>query len=315
MDESILVLRKSYERGITLYDTANLYLDSEEKIGRALEGLRHQVILATKTFKRDRQGAEADLNQSLRMLRTDYIDLYQLHQVSEESDYEALSGPNGAMEAVLQAQKAGKIRHIGVTSHKLKMAVRLARTGLFSTIQFPFNFLEPDALEELHPLARQQGMGILAMKPFAGGAVENAQLCFKFLRQWPDVIPLAGFDAEDKVDEVVDLYAVENTVSTEDLAAMEQVRQEIGKRFCRRCQYCLPCPQGVTINTAMIYPIIAHRMSPAKAAGFAAKAMESVRNCIECGECVERCPYDLPIPEMISEHLDMYDKHLEMHRE
>ena len=310
MDEAVRVVRRSYDRGITFYDTANIYLDSEEKIGRALEGLRHQVVLATKTLKRNRQGAEADINQSLRALRTDYIDLFQLHQVSQESDFETLTGPTGAIEAVIRAREAGKIRHVGLTSHNLKMAVRLIQTELFSTIQFPFNFIEPDPLEELHPLARQLGLGILAMKPFAGGAVEKAEVCFKFLRQWPDVIPLPGFDAVDRVDEVVDLYAMENIVSPEDLAEMERHREELGKRFCRRCEYCQPCPEGVMINAAMIYPVIVHRMSPAKAAGFATKAMESVRNCIECGECIERCPYDLPIPEMIKEHLIMYEEHL-----
>jgi len=310
MDEAILVLRRSYDRGITFYDTANIYLDSEEKIGRALEGLRHQVVLATKTLKRDRKGAEADIDQSLRALRTDYLDLYQLHQVSQETDFQTLTGPNGAMEGVIRAKEAGKIRHIGLTSHSLEMAVRLIQTELFSTIQFPFNFLEGAPQEELHPLARQMNLGILGMKPFGGGALENAQVCFKFLRQWPDVIPLPGFDSVDKVDEVVDIYDSENIVLPKDLAVMEHYRQELGQRFCRRCEYCQPCPQGVKVNAAMIYPVIAHRMSPAKAAKFSEKAMESVRDCIECGECSERCPYGLPIPEMIKEHLLMYEEHL-----
>jgi uncharacterized protein len=309
-DEAVRVLRQAYDRGITLYDTANMYLDSEEKIGRAFEGLRHQVVLATKSIKRDRQGVEAHIDESLRFLRTDYIDLFQFHQVSQESDFQTLAGPNGAMEGVIRAKEAGKIRHIGLTSHSLEMAVRLIQTGLFSTIQFPFNFLEGAPQEELHPLARQLSLGILAMKPFGGGALENAQVCFKFLRQWPDVIPLPGFDAVDKVDEVVDLYDSENIVLPEDLAIMEQVRAEVGQRFCRRCGYCQPCPQGVQVNAAMIYPVIAHRMSPAKAAKFSEKAMESARECIECGECSERCPYGLPIPEMIKEHLVMYEEHL-----
>ena len=309
-DEAVRVLRRAYDRGITLYDTANMYLDSEEKIGRAFEGLRHQVVLATKSIKRDRQGVEAQIDESLRFLRTDYIDLYQFHQVSQESDFQTLTGPNGAMEGVIRAKEAGKIRHIGLTSHSLEMAVRLTQTGLFSTIQFPFSFLEDAPQIELHPLARQLNLGILAMKPFGGGALENAQVCFKFLRQWPDVIPLPGFDAVDKVDEVVDIYESENIVLPEDLAVMEQVRAELGQRFCRRCGYCQPCPQGVQVNAAMIYPVIAHRMSPAKAAKFSEKAMESARECIECGECGERCPYGLPIPEMIKEHLLMYEEHL-----
>ena len=309
MEEAVKVLRRAYDRGITLYDTANMYLDSEEKIGRAFSGLRHQVVLATKTIKRDRQGASADIDLSLHRMNTDYIDLFQFHQVSQEKDYQTLVGPDGALEAVLQAREAGKLRHIGVTSHSLELALKLVKTGLFSTVQFPFNFIEEGPILELHPAARKREMGILAMKPFCGGMVQSARLCFKFLRQWPDVIPLPGFDAEDYVDEVVDLYSQENVVSPEDLTSLEECRKELGERFCRRCEYCQPCPQGVMITPAMIYPVIAHRMSPAIGSNFSAKAMESVRNCIECGECLERCPYGLPIPEMLKEHLAMYDQH------
>jgi predicted aldo/keto reductase-like oxidoreductase len=308
--DAVSVLRRAYDRGITLYDTANMYVDSEEKMGQAFEGLRHQVVLATKTIKRDRQGAEADIDQSLRSLRTDYIDLYQFHQVSQETDFQTLTGPKGALEGVIRAKEAGKIRHIGITSHSLDLAPSLIQTGLFSTIQFPFNFLEDAPQEKLHPLARQLNLGILCMKPFGGGALDNAQVCFKFLRQWPDVIPLPGFDAVDLVDEVVDIYDSENVVSPNDLAVMEQVRTELGQRFCRRCEYCQPCPQGVKINAAMMYPVIVHRMSPAMAVQFSAEAMETVRDCVECGECSERCPYGLPIPEMLKEHLLMYEEHL-----
>jgi uncharacterized protein len=308
--EAIRVLRRAFDRGITLYDTANMYYDSEEKIGLAFEGLRQRVVLATKTIKRDSQGAEAHIEQSLRSLHTDYLDLFQFHQVSQEADYQTIIGPKGALEAAVRAKEAGKIRHIGVSSHNLSMSLSLIKTGLFSTLQFPFNFLEDGAREELHPLAGKLGVGVLAMKPFAGGMLEDGPLCFKFLRQWPEVIPLAGFDTTGGVDQIADLYERENMVSDDDFAEMERCRQKIGQRFCRRCEYCQPCPQGVMVNAAMIYPVIAHRMSPAKAAHFSARAMESVRNCIECGECVERCPYDLPIPEMIREHLAMFEEHL-----
>jgi len=308
MDEAIRVLRRAQERGVTLFDTANVYLDSEEKIGRAFQGLRPQLVLATKSMKRDRQGVEGDLDQSLRLLKTDYLDLFQFHQVSQEADFQAVTA-GGPLEAALRAREAGKIRHLGVTSHNLEMAVRLVKTDLFSVVQFPFNFIEPAAASELHPLARKRDMGLLAMKPFCGGQVDNASLAFKYLRQFPDVIPLAGWDTAARVDEVVDLYQTGNIVAPEDLAAMERYRAELGDRFCRRCEYCQPCPQGVIITPAMLYAIVAHRMGPAKAAGFSAKFMETVRNCEECGECVDRCPYNLPIPEMLKEYLALYDKH------
>lgn len=310
MDEAIRVLRRAFERGINLFDTANVYLDSEEKIGRAFKGIRRdRLVLATKSIKRDRQGLEVDLEQSLRLLGTDYLDLFQFHQVSQEADYEKITAPGGLLEVVHRVQEAGKIRHIGVTSHSLEMAVRLVKTELFSVVQFPFNFVETAAVEELHPLARDRKIGLLAMKPFCGGLVENAEVAFKFLRQYPDVIPLPGFDSMERVDEVVDLYQEKNVVTPDDLGAMERYRTELGERFCHRCEYCLPCAQGVMITPAMLYGIVAHRMGPAKAAGFSEKFMETVRDCIECGECLERCPYKLPIPEMLREYLALYDQH------
>jgi len=309
MSEAILVLRRAQERGITLFDTANVYLDSEEKIGRAFQGLRPHVVLATKSIKRDRLGLEGDLEQSLRLLKTDYLDLFQLHQVSQEEDFQALTAKDGALEAALRAREAGKIRHLGITSHNLEMARKLVATGLFSTIQFPFNFIETAAATELHPLAREHHLGLLAMKPFCGGLVDNGRVALKYLRQFPDVIPLPGCDSVARVDEVIDLYATDNVVTPEDLAVMEVYREELGDKFCRRCEYCQPCPQGVMITSTMLYGIVARRMGPEKAAGFAAKFMEAARACIECGECADRCPYGLPIPETIKAHLALYDQH------
>ncbi|MGC8493440.1 MAG: aldo/keto reductase [Syntrophobacteraceae bacterium] len=308
--EAVTVLRHAYDCGITLFDTANMYFDSEEKIGIALEGIRNRVVIATKTVKRTRTEAQADIDLSLKRLRTDYIDLFQVHQLSLESDYRTAIGPDGVMEAVVRSREAGKIRHIGVTSHSIEMAAKLVKTGLFSTVQFPFNFLESKPVEELHPAAREKKMGILAMKPFAGGALDNAELCFKFLRQFPDVIAIPGFDAVEQVDQVVAIYRNKNEVLPEDLEAMERYRAELGQRFCRRCEYCQPCEQGVMITAAMGYPIVVNRMSAKKAAALMGQAMESVRNCTECGECLKRCPYNLPIPEMLQKHLALYDQDL-----
>ncbi len=309
MDEAVRVLRRAQDRGITLFDTANVYLDSEEKIGRAFKGLRPQVVLATKSIKRDRLGLEGDLEQSLRLLKTDYLDLFQLHQVSQEKDFQALSAKEGGLEGALRAREAGKIRHLGVTSHNLEMAKKLVGTGLFSTVQFPFNFIETAAATELHPLARERNLGMLAMKPFCGGLVDNGRVALKYLRQSPDVIPLPGCDSVPRVDEVVDLYETDAAVTPEDLAIMEGYRAELGDTFCRRCEYCQPCEQGVMITPAMLYGVLARRMGPEKAAGFAVKFMETTRSCIECGECAERCPYGLAIPETLKAHLALYDQH------
>jgi len=305
-DAAVRVVRRAYDKGITFYDTANAYRDSENKIGLALQGKRDKVFLASKTLRRDAVAATEQLENSLRMLRTDYIDLYQLHQVAHEHEWQALTAPGGAMEVVVKAKEAGKVHHIGVTSHSLEMAVKLVKTGLFSTIQFPFNFLEPDASEELFPLAQKLGLGILVMKSFAGGVINNAELAFKFLRQHPYAIPIPGFDAEPLVDDVLSRYDRPNNVTEQDLALMAEFRAKVGKVFCRRCEYCQPCPQGVKITPAMGYPIFVSRMGKKVAMDFARVPMESVPKCEECGKCIELCPYDLPIPEILKRNYAQY---------
>lgn len=308
-DAAVAVLQRAYDSGITFYDTANAYRDSEKKIGLALGHVRDKIMLATKTICRDASSAMEQLENSLRMMKTDYIDIYQLHQISQDKDWDEAAGPGGVLEAMVKAKEQGKIRYIGVTSHSLAMAIKLAKTGLFSTIQFPFNFIEDAAKDELHVAARARGMGILAMKPFAGGMIDNARIAFKFLRQYPDVLVLPGFDTPGRVDEVVSFYAHPNVITDEDIQLMEKYRLELGKEFCRRCEYCQPCPQGVMITAAMGYKVIAARMSPKVAVEFSKIPMESVALCTECRECVDRCPYDLPIPDMLKVHYDLYEQH------
>jgi hypothetical protein len=311
-DEAVSVLRRAHERGITLYDTASAYRDSEEKIGQAFQGLRDKVVIATKSIRRDAVGLMEQLDNSLAKLRTDYIDLYQMHQIAHDEEWQAVTSPGGAMEAVVRAKEAGKVRHIGVTSHSLKMAIKLVRTGLFSTIQFPFNFIETAARDELFPAAQELGVGILVMKPFAGGVIDNADIVFKFLRQYPDAIPIPGFDSTRSVDEVVDSYVIPpHPVTDQDEAQMDEYRNRLGKAFCRRCEYCQPCPKGVKITMAMGYQIFVSRMGPKVAADFARIPMESVAGCEECGECVKLCPYDLPIPKILKQNYASYMKNRE----
>ena len=307
-DAAVRVLRRAFERGITFYDTANAYRDSEAKIGQAFQGMRDKVVIATKTIRRDAASATEQLENSLRMLRTDYIDLFQLHQIAHETEWQAVTAPGGALEAVVKAKLAGKVRHIGVTSHSLEMAVKLVKTELFSTIQFPFNFIEPDASTELFPLARDLRVGILVMKPFAGGVIDNADIVFKFLRQFPYAVPIPGYDSEQSVDDVVARYSRPNIVTEHDLALMDEYRNKLGKAFCRRCEYCQPCPKEVKITMAMGYPIFVSRMGPKVAMEFARIPMESIPQCEECGKCIQHCPYDLPIPEILKRIYALYVK-------
>ena len=308
-EEAGRILKHAQSIGINFFDTANAYRDSEEKMGQSFAGIRDKVILATKTMRRDGKGAQAQLEQSLRLLRTDYIDIYQFHQVAQESAWQEIIAPDGALEVVQKAKNAGKIRVIGITSHSRSMAIKLIQTGLFGTVQFPFNFIEDAAKDDLHQEARRLGVGILAMKPFAGGVIDNAAIAFKFLRQYPDVLPLPGFDSIAAVDEVAAFYDTANAVRAEDLVHMDKYRQELGKQFCCRCEYCQPCPQGVMITAAMAYKVIAHRMSARVAVDFSRIPMESVPKCIECGLCATRCPYELPIPQMLKEHYAMWEQH------
>ena len=311
---AVQVLRRAYEKGITFYDTANAYRDSEEKIGCAFDGIREKIVIATKTLQRSANNAKKHLENSLRMLKTDYIDLYQMHQIAQEKDWQAVTAPDGALEAVIKAQKEGKIRFIGVTSHNLSMAVRLVKTGLFSTIQFPFNFIEDAAKDELFHVAREFGMGIIVMKPFAGGMIDNAEVAIKFLRQYPDAVPIPGYDSVDSVDQVSAFYQLLNVVTDNDRKLMEKFRQDLGKQFCRRCEYCQPCPNGVMITMAMGYRLLASRMSPAVSVKFAQLAMESVKECTECEVCLERCPYELPIHDMLKANYELYEQHIAINR-
>jgi predicted aldo/keto reductase-like oxidoreductase len=308
-DEVVKILRHAFDKGITFYDTANMYLDSESKIGQALSPVRHKIVIATKTILRDAAGFRKHLESSLKLLKTDYVDLYQFHQVANDGEWGKITKDSGALSEANKAKKEGKIRFLGVTSHNLQMAVKLIKTGLFSTVQFPFNFIEPEAKDELHDYSRKKGIGIIAMKPFAGGVIDNAALAFKYLRQFPDVVPIPGFDSIKSVDEIVSIYNHPNEIADKDMDNMEKYRQELGRKFCRRCEYCQPCPNGVNVTAAMSYPIVASRMSPEVSVEFLKIPMQSIEKCTECGICIERCPYELPIPELLKKNYDLYEAH------
>lgn len=305
-DEAVRLIHYAMDKGITFFDTANGYFDSEEKMGYAFNGRRDKVIIATKSLRRDKKGVMEHLELSLKRLQTDYIDLYQLHQVSKEEDFEMIFSDNGAIKALEKAKKEGKIRHIGVTSHNDKMAKRLIETGIFETIQFPFNFIELQAEKELFPTAKKLGLGIIIMKPFAGGSLDNGKLALKFLKAHQGLIPIPGFEAKWQIDEAVEIYSIKNVELTkEELAEIERYRNELGKNFCRRCEYCLPCPAGVAIPFAMQLKSFMKRMNKEKLADFK-KDIDSMLNCTECGECIQKCPYELPIPQTIKENYEVY---------
>ena len=305
-DEAVRLVDHCRARGITFFDTANGYNDSEAKIGQALSGHRDQVVLATKTMGRDRATAEAHLTESLRRLRTDHIDIYQVHNVTSQESLSAVLAPGGVLEYLQRAREKGLIRFIGVSSHNPQIAKAALATGHFDTLQFPFNFVESDPVEELFPAAWEMNVGVIGMKPLGGGLLDRADLCFKFLRQHPRLVPIPGFQSLAEADEVIDLYGRPAEVTPADRAAMDAIRDEMGTRFCHRCEYCLPCPSGVAIPRILLFKSQTRRFSHEHLKKMAADAMRTGLECQDCGECQEKCPYGLEVPELIREHLDLY---------
>ncbi|WP_028315851.1 aldo/keto reductase [Desulfatibacillum aliphaticivorans] len=305
-DQAEDVVRHCFERGINFFDTANMYGDSESKLGRALGSVRDQVILATKSLERGADGLNQHLENSLKCLATDYIDVYQLHSITKPVDLEQILAPGGALEAVVKAKEAGKVRFIGISSHARSVALKAIETGYFDTVQFPFNFVETDADTDLFPAARERDMGIIGMKPLGGGMLSRADLCFKFLQQNAHVVPIPGFSSIEEADEVIDLYENRQPLTDADQAEMEAIKKELGSSFCHRCGYCLPCEQGVMIPESLMFRPIIHRLGEAIAVAMSKPAVSGIEECTQCGECAERCPYGLPVPELLAENLALF---------
>lgn len=313
VDEAAYLVKHGYDQGINFFDTANLYGDSEEKIGLALEGVRDQSILATKTVLRDGKGALGQLETSLKRLKTDHIDLYQMHNISNQDAMDQVLAPGGAYEAMVKARRDGKIGHIGFSSHNPDIAARVCETGLFATVQLPFNFIEKDPEERCFGSARERQMGIIAMKPLGGGLLDRPDLCFRFLQQYDDVVPIPGMQAREEVDQNVRFYRDPQALTPQDLEDMEKIRAEIGTRFCHRCEYCQPCPEGVLIWRVLLFNAQSRRFPPQMSIRMSKEPMETAENCVQCGQCEEKCPYELPVTEMIQESLDHYRRFCEAH--
>jgi len=301
-EEAVSIVDHCFKHGITFFDTANMYGDSEKKIGSALEPVRKDVVIATKTLARDAQGATKHIRYSLENLKTDVIDIYQFHNISKDSDLEQVLAPSGAYEAASNAKNEGKIKHIGFSSHDIKTAIKACKTERFETLQFPFNFIEHQPADTLFNIAKDLDMGIIAMKPLGGGLLERADLCFKFLQQYPDVVPIPGIQSCKEIDEIIALYQDPKPLSVADKKEIETIQNELGKNFCHRCGYCMPCDQGVKITEVMSFRSMAKRMDLSFALAISGPNMETVDNCTECGECLEKCPYSLQIPELLKEH-------------
>lgn len=301
MEEAGVVLNAVLDAGINFIDTARGYTDSEEKIGTHISQRRGEYYLATKTIQRTREGAERELAASLANLKTDYIDLYQFHNVKYQSHLDAILAEGGAYEAAVEAKKQGKIRHIGITGHDPALMAKAIRTGLFETVQVPFNFIEQKALEELIPLANEMNVGIIIMKPLGGGQISQKSRSLRFILSHPISVAIPGMDEVAQITENIAAADAPPLMQAE-LDEMQQEADRLGPNFCRRCAYCAPCTVGIDIAQCFIfhlqYTVYGMQDSiPARYAGLDVKASA----CIDCGICETRCPYDIPIRQRLRE--------------
>lgn len=306
-DAAVAVVTRCLDLGITFLDTANAYSTSEERIGKAISGRREGLILATKSGSRTRQGIASHLKQSLACLGVKFIDLYQFHNVTDANSLEMILAPDGPMAVLEEAKKAGVVKHIGVTSHSLDMSKELVKTDRFETIMFPFNFITSEPADELLPLCREHDVGFIAMKPLAGGMLDNVTIAFKYLLQFPEIVFIPGIEKPPEINEIAAVLNGPWEMTGEEQQEMARLREELGTRFCRRCDYCQPCSEGIAISTVMVSGSFFKRLPPERifSAGFG-QALEKAAECTECGECEERCPYHLPIREMIAEQVEWY---------
>ncbi|NMB26816.1 MAG: aldo/keto reductase [Tissierellia bacterium] len=298
---AIKMIEETKEAGINFIDTARGYTISESLIGYGLEHCgRENFILATKSMKRDYEGILEELNVSLNNLRTSYIDLFQFHNVSTFEDLDFLMGENGGLKAIKEAKQKGIIKEIGITSHSPEILDKAMDTGEFATIQCPYNPVERQA-EEIFKKANKLNIGVIVMKPLAGGAIRNASLSLRFIINNPNVTTaIPGMDSIEQIVENAELgNKIEPLTDVEEDIIFKEA-EELGSEFCRRCGYCLPCPQGIDIPTQFLMEGYYSRYNLEEWAVERYKAMEvKAVDCIECGQCETKCPYNLPIRKML----------------
>lgn len=298
-EEAKTLLEAVESAGVNYIDTARGYTVSEELIGQAIEGRRDKFVLATKSMARDREAMAKDIETSLGNLRTDYIDLYQIHNPSVQQ-LEQVCAPGGALEALLEAKEAGRIGHLGLTAHSLEVFQRALELDWVETVMFPYNIVENQGAD-LMEQAAEKNVGFIGMKPLAGGAIEDAALALRYIAANPHVsVVIPGMYAPGEVAQNAAAVADAAPLSQEEQDRMEQIRKELGTSFCRRCNYCAPCTVGISIPNAFLFHGYLSRYGLADWARSRYEAMPAkAGDCVECGACEERCPYQLPIREML----------------
>lgn len=304
MEEAVRLVHKAYDGGVRFFDTARAYSDSEEKLGAAFEGMREKVYIATKTAAGTVEAFWKDLETSLRNLRTDYVDIYQFHNPSfcpKPGD------GTGLYEAMQEAKAQGKIRHIGITNHRLSVAMEAIESGLYETLQFPFCYLASPKDIEVEEACSKAGMGFIAMKALSGGLITDSMAAYAYLAQYPNVLPIWGVQRECEMDEFLS-YVDNPPVYTKEIREyIEKEKMQLAGDFCRGCGYCMPCPAGIQINDCARMSLLLRR-SPS--AGWLSergqKLMNKIDDCIGCNACKSKCPYGLDTPNLLKKNLEDY---------
>ncbi len=298
--QAISLLRQGYEAGITFFDTARAYTDSEEKLGQALAPMRKNVIIATKTLAKTAEEFRQDLQTSLDYLQTDYVDIYQFHMPS----FCPMPGDGtGLYEEMEKAKSQGKIRFIGITNHKRNVALQAVQSGLYDTLQFQFNYLVSRQDIELVELCHKNGMGFIAMKALAGGLITDVSASRSWLAQYSYAVPIWGMQRQSELDALLKARDTAPILTPKQQAQIETDRTQLAANFCRGCGYCMPCPVGIQINNCARMSLLLRR---APAAGFFSpqwqQEMAKISDCIDCGQCKAQCPYELNTPELLQKN-------------
>lgn len=301
MVDSIEILQTAYENGIDFYDTAHFYTDSEEKIGRALSDVRENIYLASKSGAENVEDFWSDLKTSLKSMKTDYLDLFQFHNISfcpKEDDE--------LYKAMLEAKEEGLINHIGLTTHKITFANEAVDSGLYETLQYPFSYLSGDEEIRLVEKCRKADVGFIAMKAMGGGLIKNSKASYAYINQFDNVLPIWGIEKLNELNEF--LSYDESTVLSDDLIeVIESDKKELGENFCRGCGYCMPCPEDINISFCARISLWVRRFpSEPYLTEEYQKMMSNIENCLECYACVDNCPYELNIPELLKENYEDY---------
>ena len=307
MEEAIRLLRKAYDHGVTYFDTARAYSDSEEKLGNALHDVREKIVISTKTASTTVEGFWKDLETSLHMLQTDYIDIYQFHNPSfcpKPGD------GTGLYEAMLEAKAQGKIHYIGLTNHRLPVAEEAVRSGLYDTMQFPFSYLASDKDIALVKLCEEKDVGFICMKALSGGLITHSDAAYAFLRQFP-VAPIWGIQRESELDEFLSYQENPPALTAKLQAVIDRDRTELVGDFCRGCGYCMPCPAGIEINNCARMSLMLRRSPTKDLLGPEGQAkMKKIEGCLHCNRCKAKCPYGLDTPALLQKNYEDYQAFL-----